>query len=380
MSWNRIIGQDRVKAILQKAIVEDRVAHAYCFWGIEGIGKEGLAVEFAKALNCNNPVRVDDSIEACGVCQSCRQISILQHPNILMVFSLPAGKSSDSRTDTASSRLSEDQLKAMQEQISAKASNPYHNISMSNATQIRIASIRDVKKSLMLSPPQMGRRCILVFRADEMTKEAANAFLKTLEEPHSNTTLILTTSKRDQILPTILSRCQQIHCAPLPLQTLAEAISSRHGISLEESRLIAAFGQGSYTKSLEFLDEGMKQMRQEVVEAFRTSLKKKIFRSELYERLDKLFKANDKKMFETFLTLLIFWIRDAATIIASGSDSNIVNIDQKDVISRFASNFSGRNFDNAINNIEIAILQIKRNVQPQLIFLNLFLKLREVML
>lgn len=199
MSWSSIIGQYRVKNILQRAIAEGRIAHAYCFWGPEGIGKDALALEFAKTLNCEQPLIRDGMAEACDTCKSCVQAAVIQHPNIQLVFSLPAAKSDDGKSVSPILKLSDDQIRLIQEQLKLKAEDPYHNITIPNATQIRIAAVRDVKKNISMSATQRGRRFVIISEADAMNQEAANAFLKTLEEPNANVTIILTTSRRDQI-------------------------------------------------------------------------------------------------------------------------------------------------------------------------------------
>jgi DNA polymerase-3 subunit delta' len=304
MAWNNIVGQQRAIEIIHRAILESRIAHAYCFWGIEGIGKEALAIEFAKTVNCQNPIVTEHSINACGVCHSCRQADMLQHPNIQIVFPMPSPKS-DNSSESIYSKLDDDQVREIQEQLRLKSGNPYHKITISNATQIKIASVREIKRTLNLSPTTQGRRFIIVCRADEMTTEAANSFLKTLEEPHENVTIIMTTSRHNAILPTILSRCQQIHCEPLSDEEVMQTLIERQHLSPADAKIVSAFAQGSYTRALEFLDEDMKSMREKVVAVLRQSLKKKVFRVELLKELDEIFKQKDKKKNETFLMLLL---------------------------------------------------------------------------
>jgi DNA polymerase-3 subunit delta' len=379
MSWNNIFGQDRVKTLIQHAIIEEKVAHAYCFWGMEGIGKEALAIEFAKILNCNTPVHEGSNISACGVCSACRMADTLQHPNIMFVYALPTGKGSDN-SDSPLAKLSEDQIHSIQEQMELKSKNPYYKFTIAGATQIKIASIRELKRSLSLSSSFEGRRCVIVFRADEMTSEAANAFLKTLEEPHDNVTIILTTSRQDQILPTILSRCQQVHCQPLPDTDLAEAISKQFGVSNTQAILVTAFAQGSYSRAIEFLDEDMQNLRESIVNVLRIALRKKTYRVELLNSIEEIAKEKDKTKLEIFLTLLLIWLRDVLTLSKTGSSANVINADQIETIQSFANNFGERDLHTAIITIEKAIRRIRRNVNQQLILIDLFISLRNVFL
>ncbi len=210
MSWNRLIGLGREKKVLQRAIISNRVHHAYLFHGIDGIGKRGIAFEFAKALNCRNPKVVSDEFYSCDECDSCRQMDNLSHPNLHLVYSFPTGKSTDSKSDSPIARLNEAQVEELQSQLMLFSENPYHTITLQGANTIKIDQIREVKKKTSLTSATRGKNVIIIMNADEMTTEAANAFLKTLEEPQENTIIILTTSRRDQLPQTILSRTQQL--------------------------------------------------------------------------------------------------------------------------------------------------------------------------
>jgi DNA polymerase-3 subunit delta' len=171
MSWSSVIGQHRVKELLRRALHEEKIAHAYLFWGMEGIGKDALALALAKTLNCER--RTLPSTEPCNQCRSCMQADKLEHPNIKLVFSLPAAKSAETRDDSPLFKLTDAQIEEIQEQLRIKADNPYHNLTIANARQIRIASIRDVKRSISMSQSQSGHRVVIVSEADEMTVEAA---------------------------------------------------------------------------------------------------------------------------------------------------------------------------------------------------------------
>jgi DNA polymerase-3 subunit delta' len=363
---------------LQKAIVDDRVAGAYCLPGKKGIGKEALAIEFAKTVNCEDPIIEGDRIEACGRCKSCGQMDELSHPNFSMIFSLPAGKGSDTKSDSPYAKLTEAQIGEIQEQIAIKAENPYHDISVPNANQIKIASVRDIKKKLSLSGSRQGRRCVLICNAEEMTSEAANAFLKTLEEPHPGITILMVTSRPDMLLPTIMSRCQQLRCDPLKDDEIAEALAQRHDIEPAEAGLVARYARGSYTTALEFLSEDMRRLRVDMIDMLRVSMKKRRFRVELLEMIDELIKTSDKSRLETALNILLFWLRDANLISSAGKDIYLVNPDQEETLRKFTGVFSGANIGKAIEKVESSIADIRRNINSQLILTGLFLDMREI--
>ena len=140
--WSNIIGQKRSVLLLRHAMHEQRVAHAYCFFGPEAVACEALALAFAQALNCAKPV--DES--PCGTCKSCVQMNALQHPNVQLIFALPTGKVGNA-DDSPISHLSDDQLALVHEEIARKSENLYHRISLDGATAIRINTIREIGRA-----------------------------------------------------------------------------------------------------------------------------------------------------------------------------------------------------------------------------------------
>jgi DNA polymerase-3 subunit delta' len=133
--------------------------------------------------------------------------------------------------------------------------------------------------------------------------------LKTLEEPNPNVTLILTTSRREAIPQTIMSRCQQIYCDPLPDSELTVALHQRFSIAEEEARLIASFAQGSYSRAMQFLDEDMKRLREEVITLLRAALRRVRYRLETFHIMERFSGTQDRKQLSTMLGLLVLWLR-----------------------------------------------------------------------
>ena len=378
MSWSSVIGQHRVKELFRRALLEEKIAHAYLFWGMEGIGKDALALALAKTLNCER--RTSKMTEPCNQCRSCMQADKLEHPNIKLVFSLPAAKSAETRDDSPLFKLTDAQIEEIQEQLRIKAENPYHNVTIANARQIRIASIRDVKRSISMSQSQSGHRVVIISEADEMTVEAANAFLKTLEEPNPNVTLILTTSRREAIPQTIMSRCQQIYCDPLTDAELTQALHQRLSIAEEEARLIASFAQGSYSRAMQFLDEDMRRLREEVIALLRAALRRVRYRMETFHIMERFTSTQDRKQLSTMLGLLVLWLRDVYVYARCADESLIINRDQIDTIMKFATAFPHADYPAAINAAEEAVGLVQRNIHPPLILISLLLVCRRVFL
>ncbi len=375
MAWNQILGHDRIKKILQRSILDGRIAGAYCFVGIEGTGKEAMALEFAKTCNCLNAVKSEDSIEACGECKSCKEYYRLSQSNLHLVFPLPTGRGQDSKPDNPYDKLTNEQFQEIRTEIEAKSEDPYHKIGLQGANFIRINQIRSLKKQLSLSATGPGRRFVIIFSADKMNTEAANAFLKTLEEPHDNVTIILVSSRPESLLPTILSRCQKLKFEPLSESKIANDIAERFDVPIARAQLAAAFSQGSYTAAISFLGDEMHQLRDEAIDLLRASVKKKNYRSDILQRVNEIVKSKDKVRLQAVLNILQMWFRDAL-VFKNGSEDGVINSDMKGVLSKFADFYDTDGITNAIKQIERHSGMIDKNVNQQLIMLSAISSIR----
>ena len=193
--WNR----------LRQIQTSNKIGSAYLFSGPPGCGKEGLAIKFSQMLNCEN-----NRDDICDNCPSCIRSSKLQHENVKVLFPLPTPKNS-SGNEVAG--IDKKYIDLVTNEIQKKSIDPYHKIIIPKANRILIQSIRELRRNLYLKSESSGRKVVLVFDAHLLSVgqgEAANAFLKLLEEPPSNTTIVLVTDHVELLLPTIISRCQRI--------------------------------------------------------------------------------------------------------------------------------------------------------------------------
>lgn len=373
MSWNEIVGNDRIKKILQRQITENRVANSYLFAGIEGIGKEQFAIQFAKTINCISPIIDDDKIDSCQKCKSCKMFDNFSHPNFEIIYALPT-----TTVDSNSDNLSETIIDEIKQQFQKKIDDPYSKIKLKNANFIRVTSIREIKKKLSLTQSNVGKRFILISEADKMNSESANAFLKTLEEPGENIIVILSTSKPDKLLPTIKSRCQIIKFAPIDIDLIIGKLKNDLNINNEQARMAANISMGSLTKALEIFDDNFIEMRDTIVDTLRSSLKKKQYRRELSDNINKIIKKYDKELIITLLQILTLWIKDAENI--RNNYDNISNVDNSESIRKFATNFKKTILLEISQYIEDSINLIQRNVNIQGVIFSLFLKIRKYLL
>jgi DNA polymerase-3 subunit delta' len=155
--WNKIIGQERIKRILQQAVLAGKIPHAYLFTGPEGIGKDAIAIELAKVLNCDDPR--SNGAEACDVCASCKAISSFQSPLIRLLFPM-------AKADTWSQKDIEEEVELAREQLALKAEDAYYNITLPRALEIKLDQIRNVRLETSRSVQPGKKRVVIISEAD----------------------------------------------------------------------------------------------------------------------------------------------------------------------------------------------------------------------
>lgn len=313
MSFRDIIGHERQIQYLQNAMRNGRLAHAYLFVGKEGIGKRLVALNLAKALNC--PRNGEDP---CDECPSCLKIDHLHHPDVLLVE--PQGQ------------------------------------------WIRIDQIRDLQRELSHKPFEGKRRVCILRGSDRMRQEAANALLKILEEPPLHTVLILLASHSDLMLPTIISRCQQISFHPLPVKRVIEVIRSRLELNDEEAHILASLANGSLGKALRIDLDLAFRVRREIIG--------KIMDLPSYgaERIlglaEELASGNDD--LPLLLSMIHAWYRDLLTFRVRGSLAPLINMDLLNEIRESAPKLNTPSLINRMEVIQGALWNLDRNANRQI--------------
>lgn len=354
MSFNDVIGQHHAKGILQRALEHKRVPHAYLFTGAEGIGKEATAIEFSKALLCKS----ESADKPCDECSNCRRITSFQHPDFVFLF--------------PSSAKSVEEERAILDSI---MENPYKRKKPWAAPTIGIEQIRELRRKATMKPLE-GRRLVLIAEADKMTIPAANSLLKLLEEPPDTMHLILTAAKVNSMLPTILSRCQEIRFGPLADNEIETALIEKAQLPPERALLLARMSQGSFRRALEWMDESFAQSRDAAITFLRACLKNPMAQVELVEEM---VKSYDKKQIKDVLVLMLIWFRDALLLSEGESDQRLVNVDQIEILQKFLGAFEFIDFYAAGAEVEKSMAMIERNIQVNLILMVLMIKLQHLM-
>ena len=210
-TFSDLAGQEHVASTLKQAVLQDRVSHSYLFCGTRGSGKTTTARVLAKAVNCLDPQQ-GDPCEQCAIC-----VSINEGRNLDII-----------ELDAASNR--------------------------------GVEEIREIREKVNFQPAQNRRKVYIIDEAHMLTREASNAFLKTLEEPPGHVIFILCTTEADRLLPTILSRCQRYDFRRLPGQTIHDRlayITDQEAIAVHPDalRMIARNAGGSMRDALNILEQ-----------------------------------------------------------------------------------------------------------------------------
>jgi DNA polymerase-3 subunit delta' len=203
-----IIGHEKQIRLLTRALASGRIGGAYVFAGASRLGKKTVAAAFAAALNCE--AGGDDACGSCGSCGSCRRVADRNHPDV--VFVQPDGAT------------------------------------------LRIAQIRELQRQISLRPHEGRYKVFVVTDAETMRPEAANALLKTLEEPPGAGVLVLTTSSVDALLPTIRSRSQELRFLPVTVEDAVAGLATR-GVDPERAKMLAVRSRGRVGVALRALGE-----------------------------------------------------------------------------------------------------------------------------
>ncbi|HXT63448.1 MAG TPA: DNA polymerase III subunit delta' [Pyrinomonadaceae bacterium] len=294
--FSTLIGNDEVKETLRRLLSNGRLPGSLLFTGEAGVGKKLFALELAKTLNCRNR----QGVEACDECSSCKRISRSTFP--------PFG---DDDEDKARLVWSEHTDVAMV--------RPYKQI-------IRVGPIRELQREANFRPFEGAARIFIVEDAEYMNDQAANALLKTLEEPEPTTRLILTTTNPTALLATIRSRCQTIQFAPIAADEIERFLIEEKGVAKKDAQLLARTSRGSLGRACAADVDTYRDRRVAMMNVLRT-LTVTGDRAELLRSAEGLAGSKDRDEYEQLLDVFEALIRDAWALSLGRPQETIVNAD-----------------------------------------------------
>lgn len=378
MAFDHVIGHDTPKARLMDALVGDRMAHAYLFHGPPGTGAEALAIELAKAVNCESGTG-----EPCQQCRTCRKIGALQHPDVHIYP--PSSSARSTRTTARTGEEAEGvddrggrrdaRTERREELLSVLVENPYAALPLRKSDYISIDDIRELRQEAGITPFEGHRKVVIIVAADRMNTAASNALLKTLEEPPGTLLLILISYRIHQLLPTIVSRCQPLHLARLPDQVLFEALTHKFQIEPAQAQLAIRQADGSISQALTSASKASEIPRSTAFLFLEKVLMGTFF--ELFEAVERLVASHkDTPVVEEILDILLGCYRDLFLLVTTGDDTAIQHIDKGEWLADMARQLTFEQVESAITTIEEMKQNIIRNVHIQLALTVLALRLR----
>lgn len=338
MPFEDIRGQEQAVHILRNALLKGTIAHAYLFYGRQGVGKRTTAVSLAKALLCGKT-----QADFCGSCSTCRRIEEGNHPDVYCRAPSAAGPGGERVADP-------------------------------EAGMILVDHIRELQQWLSVRSFEGGYKVAIIDGAERMNPQAANALLRTLEEPPSETVIVLVSPTTAHLLPTIVSRCRKIYFPPLPRRTLEEILGSRGGLSPEQVSLLAALADGSLGGVLALDEEWVIAGRRYWIERLlETGTRKDVGKEAACLSLAE--EISRSPSMHQILEAYCLWYRDVLVARETGEVAGLLNQDMKDMIINASRTTNTRECIENIELIRAAKKRIDARVNQRLALEDLFLRL-----
>jgi DNA polymerase-3 subunit delta' len=350
MLFEKMIGQKVAKKILRQAWADDRLAQSYLFYGPDGVGKEMAGLELAMALNCES----SEADQPCRQCNACRKTAAYIHPDFHYFFPKPHPSS-----DSDKRKLAEE----ISEMLKEKEDKTYLSFDFGNRpVAISIDDIRELQERLEFLPYEGKRKVVLMTGVDAMTTEAANAFLKILEEPSPTTNFILTTDRPNALLPTILSRCQKVRFDLLSREEVIKALSEGYGQDDESAETLAEISGNSLGKALQMTDQDLLEERDLAIRLLGASVEGKQW--EMLDAIDQI--AKDRGRPARVLEMLSVVISDLLRMkISRNNDA----ANKKPGLAQIEKKLNQQDLSIIVRSIEKSRTALERNVNPRLCLL-----------
>ena len=369
MLFKNIIGQEQIKKHLIRSVKENRISHAQLFLGPEGCGKLALAIAYSQYICCED--KKDD--DSCGVCRSCVKFEKLVHPDLHFLYPFSATKDKP----VSSSLLSEWRNLLIENKCYISLPDWYEAIGIENKQGIINANdCNDTIKTLSLKSYESEYKIMIIWMIEKLFHSAAPKLLKILEEPPDKTLFLLVCENHEQVINTILSRSQIIKIPRISDKELTLALTQRQELSPKRANEIVRIAEGNYKEAISLAvdlpdDNSFEQLQKWMQFCYREKI------VEIIDWIEKFSKAGREKQ-KSFLLNAIRVFRES--ILAGVGQTELIRSEGEE--RKFAINFSP--FINSKNSVQIikefndAIFHIERNANPKILFLDLSLKISEL--
>jgi len=324
MLYSEVAGQEEIKTSLIKSINNSQISHCYIFEGPKGMGKYDLALIFAQSLLCS-----DFHEEPCNVCSNCIKINSMNHPDL--------------------------------------------HIINQDENAIKREDIDELIESIYKKPYESNKKIYIIKDAHSMTTQAANTFLKTLEEPPGDSVIILLTTNVNLLLPTINSRCQIIKFRNISRETIKTYLKEHYNTTEETLDLAANYSKGILNKAVNIinLSDNILKEREEIIKVFDKIIKSD---SEIIYEVENYFEEN-KDNIDSIIEIIMLWIRDII-FVRNDMDYLVINKDYINLAKLHSESMKAES--DIIEYLQCTSDNIKSNVNYKLAIDNMLLKIQEV--
>ncbi|HVP39921.1 MAG TPA: hypothetical protein VMS93_12135 [Candidatus Saccharimonadales bacterium] len=378
---------------LARAAAAGAVPPALLFVGPPGVGKVEAALALARALNCESGAAggqggaarreaaagAGPAAAPCGTCASCRRMLSGNHPNLRLIYPVPAPAAG--RTEE---RQAEDLEESLNEVLEARraarlfAFDP-DRLWPGKRVSIQIDRVRLLKRELGYSLAEGRARVVVLAEAHTLTPEASNSLLKILEEPGPDTHWVLTTSRPNRILPTVRSRCRTLEFEPVALEPLARLLDERLGCGAEMAHAAAALAQGSPAAAVGLLQMGATLLadRDAALELWRLAQTGQWAR--VHSVVDNLrFRCyRDRGLIGRILRFWLLWVRDLLQVKAGLPDAGLANPDKLAGLRRAAGQAAWESLSARYEVLADCLAAEGLNVAPEVLLYSALTRLTE---
>ncbi len=363
--------QPKAWRLLSRSFLAGRTASTYLFHGKEGVGKWATAVSFAALLNCEQPVKSNDDgipVRPCGECRACRTIFALNYEGLHFAVPVPPHKNLGEAIEQTSEYLAE------------KRAEPFRILSFASHTAIPIDVAREIRRRLSLRGAEGMTRVVLFYQMERMLPSSADALLKLIEEPPSDTVIILTAQRPESLLPTIQSRAHKVRFHNIPEENIITYLRERHDVGEKRATLLARLADGSLGTAMAMLEMPEDESSQRAVAQL---LFKSLLTEPPYEtvaRLTDLIGGRDRGQAERLLEVWQSLVRDCTFYAVTQDETKVVNVDFLAEITKLCGAFAERQLPEVfLDNIKIALADLRRNVHIHGTLTALILRIRSQM-
>jgi DNA polymerase-3 subunit delta' len=367
MKFSQIPGNTNAKEHLLNAVRFDRISHAHLFAGEDGSSCLAIAWAFASFLLCEDKKEKD----SCGQCSSCIKLNKLSHPDVHWVFPVTSGKGANPFSDM----FIEEWREFLEFSAFPFEFDWSQKIGANNKQVfIGVKEAYELSKKMTLKSFEGSYRIIIVWQADKMHAPAANKLLKLLEEPPEKTIFLLTSSKKNQLLATIVSRIQNTDIISLSDTEMDLFLNNEFNLDPSSHQSIKLLSSGNIAKALKMANDDKNV--DYLVELFQSWMRicylAKI--PELSTWVDQLTKTGREEQKE-FINYCLHMARECLVFNFGSDDLQRLSQDEKVFAHKFAPFINENNAQSIIEELELAFSHISRNASSKIVLMDLSLKI-----